>query len=222
MKTWKTEAFTKTYGGRQVLDARSLDLSEDQIYVAIGANGSGKSTFARILAGAIATDAGRSAFHGARPASIGYMPQRPYPFRMSMEKNLRLAADDPARAEELMGALKLTNLRQAKAHKLSGGESARMALARVLMRPFDLLILDEPCASMDMESTKLTEGALRRYRDRYHPAILLITHSIQQARRLGDEVLFFHEGHLAETGRCPATLETPQTDALKHFLEFYG
>ncbi len=216
----KSKACSKTYQGRCVLDVGEMTWQPGRIYVLIGANGSGKSTFAKILAGVLTSDQKTPVL--PREVSVGYLPQRPYAFRMSLEKNLSIAAKDPARAEELIGALLLTEIRDKGGKSLSGGETARMALARVLMRPFDLLILDEPSAAMDMESTKRAEEVIRSYRDRTGAAVLLVTHSIGQARRLGDEVLFFREGHLRERGDCAVHLAEPETAELRAFLDFYG
>ena len=141
---------------------------------------------------------------------------------MSLEKNLMIASGDRKLAEELMQGLNLTHLRHTGGKRLSGGESARMALARVLMRPCDFLILDEPTAAMDMQSTVLAEAAVREYRGRTGAAVLLVTHSIRQAERLGDRLLFFREGRLWETGDCAEHLRSPRTEELRKFLDFYG
>ena len=141
---------------------------------------------------------------------------------MSTEQNLRIAANDRKREEALLSMLRLESLRKAGAHRLSGGETARMALARILMKRFDLLILDEPCAAMDMESTILAEQAVLRYREETGAAILLITHSIRQAERMGDRLLFLKEGKLAESGDCRKCFSSPATAELRTFLDFYG
>ena len=127
-----------------------------------------------------------------------------------------------ARVDMLMEALGLTALARQRARGLSGGETARMALARVLMRPWELLILDEPTASMDMESAMLAEHLLTRYREETNCAILLITHDLQQARRLAEEALFLHSGQLWEFGPAEAVLHRPQKAETRRFLTFYG
>ena len=216
----KTNAVSKTYGGRTVLKMPEIVLEADTVHVVLGSNGSGKSTWAKILAGVLDADGKTAPL--AKSCRVGYLPQRAYAFRMSMEKNLRIAANDREREERLLAALRLTDLRKAGADKLSGGESARMALARVLMKPFDLLILDEPSAAMDMESTMLAEKAILDYKEETGAAVLMITHSIKQAARMGDRLLFLKAGELAEDGPCGTRLHDPQTGALKRFLDFYG
>ena len=136
----KIQPFTKTYEGRRVLEVPELELEGGKIYGVIGANGSGKSTFAKVLAGVVAADMpGRKTEKGL---SLGYMPQKNYAFRMSVKNNILLVNRDPQRAARLMAALGIEHLADKRARQLSGGETARMALARLMMRDFELLILD--------------------------------------------------------------------------------
>lgn len=121
-----------------------------------------------------------------------------------------------------MEALGLTPLAGRRADGLSGGETARMALARVLMRPCGLLILDEPTASMDMEAAILAERLVAAYREETGCAVLLITHDLQQARRMADEALFFCGGQLWESGPAERVLFAPERPETGKFLEFYG
>ena len=216
----KIGSITKTYGSRTVLQMPAVDLTPGKVHVVLGANGSGKSTWAKIITGILPSDEKRPALESGYRA--GYLPQKPYVFRMSLERNLRTAAADPKREARLMELLHLETLRKAGAHKLSGGETARMALARILMKDFDLLVLDEPSAAMDMESAKLAEEAVDEYRKTTGAAVLLITHSISQAARTGETLFFLQEGRLAESGECGRCLASPATRMLADFLAFYG
>ena len=210
-------AFTKTYDGRTVLDFPGMDLQSGKIYAVIGANGSGKSTFAKILAGTLAPDQ-----RFRRPEGIGFMPQKNYAFRMSLQKNLLLNGTDVKRASWLMDQLQLSHLSLKRADKLSGGETARMALARLMMRFYDLVLLDEPTAAMDMETTLLSEKLIRQYVEDSNCALILVTHSLQQARRIADSVWYFHKGKLLESGSTEAVLNSPKQPETKQFLDFYG
>lgn len=216
----KISPLRKTYDKVTVLDFPGISLESGKIYAIIGANGSGKSTLAKILAGIQTADRKVAAFDV--PVKIGYMPQKSYAYRMSVRANIALGGRDEEKAQALMDALQLTPLAQKRADKLSGGETARMALARLLMKPFDLLILDEPTAAMDMETTAGAEEQIRLYVRQTGAAVLLVTHSLQQARRLADEVLFFRKGILEETGPMEEVLTQPQSPHTAAFLDFYG
>ena len=150
------------------------------------------------------------------------MPQKSYAFALSVEKNILLGNADGVRAKHLMERLQITHLAKKKANRLSGGETARMALARVLMKSYDILILDEPTAAMDIETTSFSEELIVEYCKETNCALILVTHSLQQAKRIADEVLFFYEGKLLETGKKEAVLYAPKQGETKRFLEFYG
>ena len=215
----RTTAFTKTYGKRVVLSLPELELEAGKIAAVIGPNGSGKSTFAKILAGIERADDKKPVVSGV---SVGYLAQKSFPFRMSTEKNILLNGNDPARARSLMETMGIGALAGQSAKKLAGGETARMALCRILMRRYDLLILDEPTAAMDMESTLAAERLIRETCGEQSCALVLITHSVSQARRVADRVLVLHRGALIESGDCARVLREPQQEQTKRFLEFYG
>ena len=215
----KTTAFTKTYNKRVVLDLPELMLPEGKITAVIGPNGSGKSTFAKILAGIERADDRRAIFSGVK---VGYLPQKSFPFRMSTEKNILQNGNDPARAAALMKALGIEALAGQSAKKLSGGETARMALCRILMSCYDLLILDEPTTAMDMESTLAAEKLIRNNCREQDCALVLITHSISQAKRISDRVLVLQRGELIEQGDAECVLSSPREEQTRRFLEFFG
>ncbi len=215
----KISAFSKTYEGRRVLDFPGLELQPGKIYAVIGANGSGKSTFSKILAGILKADR-KGKYLDA--ASVGYMAQKNYAFRMRTIDNIFLNGKDTARAEKLMEAIQIRHLADKRADKLSGGETARMALVRLMMKQYALVILDEPTAAMDMETTLLSEKLIAEYVQETGCAMVLVTHSLQQARRIADEVLYFHKGALLEYGSKEKVLYTPAMAETRQFLEFYG
>ncbi|MBQ8857688.1 MAG: ATP-binding cassette domain-containing protein [Lachnospiraceae bacterium] len=216
----KIQSFCKSYDRQSVLEFPGMELVPGKIYAVIGANGSGKSTFAKCLAGIAFPDEKRNVLE--KGVSVGYMPQKSYAFRMSVEKNISLGGNDKERAEQLMNALQIQHLAKKNASYLSGGETARMAMARILMKKFDLLILDEPTAAMDVETTFLAEELIKSYCCETGCTLIVVTHSLQQAKRIADEVLFFHKGKLIETGAKEHILDTPKKAETKRFLEFYG
>ena len=216
----KLAACTKTYGKRVVLRCPELAFEPGRICVVAGPNGSGKSTYARIAAGVLRPDDGGRITDGT--VTVRYMPQKSFPFRMTVERNIALFGGDGKRAEKLMDALNLTSVRKQRAGSLSGGETAKMSLARVLMQPCDLLILDEPTAAMDMESAIAAEKLIDDYRKECGCAVLMVTHDLPQARRMADEALFFYQGELWEKGPAADVLFRPEKEETRRFLEFYG
>ena len=215
----RISAFSKTYEDRVVLDFPGMEPEPGRIYAIIGANGSGKSTFAKVLAGSLRPDRSGKLLSGG---TIGYMPQKNYAYRMTTRANILLNGKDPVRADKLMDAVGLRHLENKRADKLSGGEMARMALARLMMKRYDLVLLDEPTAAMDMETTLLSEKLIVEYVKETGCALILVTHSLQQARRIADEIWYFHKGKLLEAGPKEQVLCKPMMAETKQFLEFYG
>ena len=214
----KLPPITKTYGGRRVLDLPALELADGAIHAVIGANGSGKSTLARILAGVIKPDQGSFPWVG----QAGYMPQRSYSFRMSVVRNLQLTGAGRGRAMAQLERFGLAGLARQNAKGLSGGETARLALARVLMEDHPLLILDEPTAAMDVAAALRSEEILLDYQVRTGCTVVLVTHSMTQARRLAGQVLFLKDGHLVEQGETEQVLSHPRCADTRAFLDFYA
>ena len=210
-------AFSKTYDGRVVLDFPGMELKPGKIYAILGANGSGKSTFARIAAGILPAD--QKCLISGR---VGYLPQKPYAFRTSVKKNILLTGGEEEKAAALMDALQIRHLEKKRADRLSGGETARMALARLMMKRYDMVILDEPTAAMDMETTSAAEDLILKYAKDTGCILILVTHSLQQARRVADEAIYFHKGKLLESGDAAKLLYQPTQPETRQFLEFYG
>ncbi len=209
----------KSYEGRCVLSIDELSLEKGRIYAVIGANGSGKSTLAKLVSGVVKPDGAKNELP---QVSIGYMPQKSFAFRMSLRKNLRINGGGREREDALLKALKIDALSEQKAKRLSGGETARMALARLLMRNYELIVLDEPTSAMDIESTLLAEELIRDYRDKTDCAVLIITHAINQAERIADEVLFISDGRLIERGSPEKLIKHPENGITKEFINFYS
>ena len=213
-------ACSKTYGKRVVLRCPELVFEPGRICAVIGPNGSGKSTYAQIAAGVLLPDSGEKISGGA--GVVRYMPQKSFPFRMTVEKNIRLFGGEKRRADELMELLHLSGVKDHRAKALSGGETAKLSLARVLMHRCDLLILDEPTSAMDMESAIAAEKLIDGYRRECGCAVLMVTHDLSQARRMADDALYFYQGELLEAGSAGRVLFHPEKEETRRFLRFYG
>lgn len=211
---------SKTYGGKRVLDIPGFSFQPNTRYAVIGANGSGKSTLARLLAGVIPADPGASISGGG---SVGYMPQKSLGFRLSVRRNLRLGARDAQaveRCERLAAELGLDALAKRDGGSLSGGETAKLALARVLAGRWDVLILDEPTAAMDVPAALRAEECILRCQRETGCTLILVTHAFGQAERIGQQALFLHEGQLWEHGPAEQLLRHPLRPETRQFLRF--
>ncbi len=212
------KAFTKSYAEFK-LTAREMNYESGKIYAFIGPNGCGKSTYAKCIAGVCAADDG--AVVSADVAKIGYMSQASFPFRMSVKKNIMLTASSEERADTLIDKLGLAGIASKNAKRLSGGQCARMALARALAGEFDILVLDEPCASMDMKSTLASEECIKEYAGSGH-CIIIITHSLAQAERIADEIIFMDGGEIVERAYSSELINNANDTRTRDFLEFFG
>lgn len=218
------ENIKKDYDGKNILDIPRLCLEEGKLYAVIGSNGCGKSTLAKLLAGVLRADSKEFGISfgmadGWTQGTIGYLPQKPFAFNMSLERNIGLMRGD--NCQQLMEQLKLDALKKKNAKLLSGGEAQKMALARILSKSFSVLILDEPTSAMDIESTLVSEQLIKEYQKNNGSTVVLITHQLNQAKRTADNVIFLHQGQLLEQGPAVQVLEKPESSVIKSFIEFY-
>lgn len=196
-------ACKKTYQEKVVLDLPKIELENGSLLAICGHNGSGKTTYGKVLAGILPADEKPDL---KEELHVGYMSQIALAFALSVKNNLMQNADktkskaeNEARAMKLLEDIGLEELAGKNAKKLSGGETQRMSLARILMKPYDLLILDEPTASMDREAVPLAEELIRNYRKETGCTLILITHSQEQAERMADSFLLLEDGKIKES-----------------------
>ena len=215
----------KNYSDRCVLDVQSLSFNRGKRYALLGTNGSGKSTLLKILAGIIKPTEGIVHSELSGKKAVGYMPQKSYGFSFSVLKNVMMAIDDcPDRkdlAEAAIEVVGMSSLIKADASKLSGGETQRIAFARIISLHRDLLILDEPTAAADLPGIDLLEAALLDYCNKNECAVVFATHSPAQAMRLADEVIFLHNGFIVEKGDTKQVLNYPKSDEVRAFLNHW-
>jgi tungstate transport system ATP-binding protein len=151
--------------------------------------------------------------------------QRPVMLRRSALANvvygLRLAGFGPMearlRARDVLEAVQLDQLAKQPARKLSGGEQQRLALARAWARGPEVLFLDEPTANLDPSATRDVETIIMMIRAA-GTKIVMTTHNLGQARRLGDEILFLSGGKLVERAPVEAFFAAPQSSEAKAFI----
>lgn len=215
----------KSYQGRVVLQIPELCIPAGARWALIGPNGAGKSTFLRILAGVLEADKGTVSMPEAMRDGMGYMPQQPYAFGVSVRQNVFMAlsgfSDSGKRAEEALRLVGLEELAEARGSGLSGGETQRMALARMIARPRKLLLLDEPASATDISGGRRIEEAVTSYWKSTGCTLLFSTHSLAQAYRLADHVLLFSFGRIVESGPAKQVLTVPSSPEGRDFLRYW-
>jgi len=196
--------------GRAIIAPLSLELGAGPSTIILGANGAGKSVLMRLMHGLIAPTAGRVLWSGPNTRSKQAMVfQHPVMLRRSALDNViyALKAAGIARhererlAREALSEVGLLAAARTPARVLSGGQQQRLALARAWALHPEVLFLDEPTASLDPSATREIEAVIRGF-DASGTKVVMATHNLGQALRLGDEVLFVHQGRLVE--RAPA------------------
>ena len=227
------ESLQKAYGDRMVLDISELRLESGTSYALVGPNGSGKSTFLKVLSGVIDQTAGFVDVSGGASREellVGYMPQKSYVFGFTVFKNVALAlqSSDLAKEEverrvrDALEAVGMSAFSSERGSGLSGGEAQRVALARMLVQDLDVLLLDEPTASMDIAGTLLIEQALDQYRARTGCLLVTATHAPSQAHRIADSVVMLSGGRVVEFGPAEHVLSAPSSDEGRSFLSYWA
>lgn len=217
-------------GGRAIIDRVSLELGAGPATIVLGANGAGKSVLLRLMHGLLAPSGGQVAWLGANAARARRLQamvfQRPVMLRRSALANITYAlalADVPARdrdrlALEALEEVGLATLATRPARVLSGGEQQRLALARAWALHPEVLFLDEPTASLDPAATREIETVIKAF-DASGTKIVMVTHNLGQARRLGDEVLFVHQGRVAEVTPVDTFFSQPASAEASAFIK---
>lgn len=193
----------RDYQGRVVLDLPALTLAPNGHYGLLGENGAGKTTLLNLLTQKLQSQMPQDC--------VGFLPQKPYAFALKVRDSLALGIPErlnlskpeiTERVEQQLAAFDLTALAGKRADRLSGGESQRLALARLLIVPRQVLLLDEPGNHLDHDSLNKMEIVLRDYLAKNNCLLILATHQTSLAERLVDEILVLEQGRLTYSGSC--------------------
>ncbi|TCH97464.1 ABC transporter ATP-binding protein [Roseococcus sp. SYP-B2431] len=216
------ENLVKSYtaGRAPAVDGLSFAMPMGATYGLLGGNGAGKTTTIAMLLGLLVPSSGRIAALGHdmakdRFAALARMnfssPYIALPHRLSVAENLRVyghlynVRNAEARIAELARDLQLEDLLDRPAGQLSAGQKTRVALAKALINRPELLLLDEPTASLDPDTGDWVRTWLERYRAQTGCAILLASHNMAEVERLCDHVLMLKQGRVVDEG-SPAEL----------------
>ena len=215
-------------GGERLLDGIDLRIESAGITVIMGPNGAGKSLLLRLVHGLLVPERGEI-FWQRRPLDLALRRhqalvfQKPVLMRRSVAANLDfvlkpLGAQYRQRRDRLLQQAGLYPQRNRPARLLSGGEQQKLALIRALATEPSVLLLDEPCASIDAASTWQIEDQLLKASKR-GVKVILVTHDTGQARRLADDVIFMHHGRLLEYAAAAVFFDSPSSPEAKAYLE---
>lgn len=214
--------------GERLINGFSLRIDSPGISVIMGANGAGKSLLLRLIHGLLEPTSGSIRWGRARLDEStrrrqALVFQKPVLMRRSVAANLDFVlkprgGDYRKRREALLHEAGLSRQQQQPARLLSGGEQQKLALVRALATEPEVLLLDEPCASIDSASTLQIEGLLRRTHER-GVKIILVTHDIGQAHRLADDVVFVHAGRLLEYQPAVSFFDKPASTQARAYLD---
>jgi len=197
------------------VDGISFTVQRGETVALLGGNGAGKTTTISMMLGLLKPTGGTIHLFGLdiaknRHRVLGRMnfssPYVDLPHRLTLRQNLIVFAklygltDAKTRIAELGKALELESLLDRRFGSLSAGQKTRGALAKALINRPDLLLLDEPTASLDPDTADWVRHYLERYQQEHHAAILLASHNMGEVERLADRVLMMRQGKIVDSG----------------------
>jgi ABC-2 type transport system ATP-binding protein len=220
MDVISADGLTKHYGDTLAVDDIAFAVAAGETVGLLGGNGAGKTTTIAMLLGLLIPTAGTIRILGHdmardRFAALARMnfssPYVALPQRLTVAENLRVyghlydVRHTDARIAELAGELDLGELLDRPAGQLSAGQKTRVALAKALINRPEVLLLDEPTASLDPDTGDLVRSWLERYRAESGCTILLASHNMAEVERLCSQILMMKKGRIVDRG-SPADL----------------
>ncbi len=221
----EVEGLTKTYGPVTALSAVSFAVESGGYFVLLGPSGGGKTTLLRLIGGFITPTAGRVLLHGrdvgdlppnARPTTMAFQSYALFP-HMTVERNVayglklqKLGKDEIRhKVDRMLDLVGLTGLSARMPHELSGGQQQRVQLARSLVLERDILLLDEPLASLDAKLRKEMCLELKRIQEKVGITFMHVTHNQEEAMTIADRIALIADGELVEEGTPRDIYERP-------------
>jgi len=217
---------SKNYGPVAALRAVNLKIESGQYFVLLGPSGGGKTTLLRLIGGFIRPSRGKVLLHGKdvggrppnqRPTSMVFQSYALFP-HMSVQRNvaygLRLRKLPKAEIREavdrMLRLVGLDGYQQRMPHELSGGQQQRVQLARSLVLESDILLLDEPLASLDAKLRKDMCIELKRIQEQVGITFIHVTHNQEEAMTIADRIALIADGELVEEGTARDVYERPR------------
>ncbi|MBW1917531.1 MAG: phosphate ABC transporter ATP-binding protein [Deltaproteobacteria bacterium] len=231
------EAVSHWRNGIQIIDLINAQFEAGRVYALVGPNGAGKTTLLRFLGLLEKPGEGRILLNGvdatrqwpdclALRRQIGFIHQHPVLFRTTVFENVaaglrfrgQTRSQIRSQVQDILFSFGLSHLARRPAASLSGGEAQKVSLAQVTIFAPEILLLDEPTASLDPRNTFEIEELLNSINQRYGTTIVLVTHDLGQAARLSDELIFMCQGQIVESGPTARVLNNPREARTRLFL----
>jgi tungstate transport system ATP-binding protein len=206
--------------GRVILNIEHAIIPADRITACIGPNGAGKTTFLKLLDGLIKPDTGSVSYSFANKTAL-VLHHTPM-IKASAKTNLSMVRDADSTItdeaiEQVIERVGLRKLASSPAHKLSAGERQKLCLARVILQKPNLVLLDEPTANLDPNTTEQVEEMIRQF-DAQNMDVIFSSHQLAQVQRLAQYIIFIDHGEIKEKGPVGPFFLNPQTQAAKRYL----
>jgi sulfate transport system ATP-binding protein len=224
----------KTYGPHTVVDNVSLEIADGELFVLLGASGSGKSTILRMIAGLVPVDSGQVLLHGRdvtdlppQERNTGFVFQNYSLFQhMTVAENVefglqvrkRPPAERTVKRDELLALVGLAGFAGRYPSQLSGGQQQRVAVARALAFEPSVLLLDEPFGALDVKIRGALRRALRDIQRSLKVTTILVTHDQEEAFELADRIGVVDHGRLLEVGPPSELYRRPQHEFVATFV----
>jgi ABC-2 type transport system ATP-binding protein len=233
MDVIRVQHLTKRFGTVTVVDDLSFGVAPSEIVGFLGPNGAGKTTTLAMVLGLLLPTSGQVQVLGlAMPAERQRILARvnftsPYvalPGNLTVDENLRVFARlygvrDPAeRIGRLLERFGLAPMRRRPTGRLSSGESTRLGLVKALLNDPEVLLLDEPTASLDPDGAERVRESLRAIRSERRMTIFYTSHNMQEVERLSDRILFLNRGRLIADGPPGEVLRAFARDTLEEMF----
>lgn len=214
---------------KRILGPVTAEIESNGITIIIGPNGAGKTTLLRLIHGLERVAQG-GVFFATKDQNVirrkqCFVFQKPIVLRRSALQNVAYPlimhgmrqAQALERAREMLVRVGLGESLETRATFLSGGEAQKLAIARALVTEPELLILDEPTASLDSSAMRDIEALVREVSSD-GVEIIMTTHDMGQARRLAQRIIFLHDGHLLEKTEASSFWRAPKSDKAQRFI----
>jgi sulfonate transport system ATP-binding protein len=215
----RARGLVRSFGGRDVLRGLDLTVAPGEFIALLGRSGSGKSTLLRAVARLDHGVAGAGELSVPERVSLSFQDSRLLPW-LRLRDNVTLGIrgkEARRRGRTALAEVGLEGRERSWPHELSGGEQQRAALARALVREPQLLLADEPFGALDALTRIRMHGLLRELYQRHRPAVLLVTHDVDEAVELADRVLVLDGGRIAVD--LPVALPAPRSRREPRFQE---